>query len=45
MSTEDPDWWQAYRDEDDDTHLTLAGLIPSQEFQHKLVFLFIGVLF
>ena len=35
MSTDDPDWWQAYRDEDDDTHLTLAGLIPSQEFQHK----------
>lgn len=37
MSTDDPDWWQAYRDEDDDTHLTLAGLIPSQDFQHRFV--------
>nr|XP_026689598.1 MAGUK p55 subfamily member 5-like isoform X1 [Ciona intestinalis] len=33
MSMED-DWWQAYRD-DDDTHLSLAGLIPSQQFQQQ----------
>nr|CAB3263937.1 MAGUK p55 subfamily member 5-like [Phallusia mammillata] len=35
MCMDDSDWWQAYRDEDDDTHLSLAGLIPSQQFQHQ----------
>ncbi|CAK8692369.1 protein PALS1-like isoform X2 [Clavelina lepadiformis] len=35
MSTDDANWWQAYRDDEDDTHLTLAGLVPSQDFQHQ----------
>lgn len=35
MSMDDKDWWQAYRDADDDSHLTLAGLVPSQQFQHQ----------
>jgi len=35
MSVEDEDWWQAHKDEDQDNHLSLAGLIPSHQFQHK----------
>lgn len=33
ISQDDPDWWQAYRDNEKDQHL--AGLIPSQSFQEK----------
>ncbi|KAL3265893.1 hypothetical protein HHI36_010084 [Cryptolaemus montrouzieri] len=33
ISQEDPNWWQAYREGEDDQ--TLAGLIPSQTFQHQ----------
>lgn len=33
MSREDPNWWQAYREGEGDH--TLAGLIPSQSFQHQ----------
>jgi MAGUK p55 subfamily protein 5 len=33
ISEEDMDWWQAYKDGDKDQ--TLAGLIPSQDFQEK----------
>ena len=40
MSTDDEDWWQAHHDADDDTHLTLAGLIPSHRFQTRLVVTF-----
>lgn len=32
---EDPHWWQAYREGEEDQ--TLAGLIPSKSFQHQLV--------
>lgn len=35
MSHDDQDWWQAYREGDQD-HLTLPGLIPGQSFQHQL---------
>nr|XP_039260629.1 MAGUK p55 subfamily member 5-like isoform X1 [Styela clava] len=35
MSHDDQDWWQAYREGDQD-HLTLPGLIPGQNFQHQL---------
>ncbi|XP_028967512.1 MAGUK p55 subfamily member 5 [Galendromus occidentalis] len=31
ISTNDPNWWQAYKDGEDET--TLAGLIPSKSFQ------------
>ena len=37
MSTDDQDWWQAHKDSDQDNHLSLAGLIPSHQFQHKFV--------
>ncbi|KAK9746006.1 PDZ domain [Popillia japonica] len=33
ISQEDPNWWQAYREGEDDQ--TLAGLVPSQSFQHQ----------
>lgn len=33
ISHEDSNWWQAYREGEDDQ--TLAGLIPSQSFQHQ----------
>ncbi|XP_071571974.1 uncharacterized protein [Temnothorax nylanderi] len=33
ISQEDPNWWQAYREGEDDQ--TLAGLIPSRAFQHQ----------
>lgn len=33
LSREDPNWWQAYREGEEDQ--TLAGLIPSQSFQHQ----------
>lgn len=33
ISREDSNWWQAYREGEDDQ--TLAGLIPSQSFQHQ----------
>ncbi|XP_053981811.1 uncharacterized protein LOC128878038 isoform X5 [Hylaeus volcanicus] len=33
ISQEDPNWWQAYREGEDDQ--TLAGLIPSKAFQHQ----------
>ncbi|XP_062554488.1 protein PALS1 isoform X3 [Armigeres subalbatus] len=32
ISRDDPNWWQAYREGEEDQ--TLAGLIPSQSFQH-----------
>lgn len=34
MSQDDRDWWQAYREGDQD-NLTLPGLIPAQDFQHQ----------
>lgn len=34
MSQDDRDWWQAYREGDQD--LRLPGLIPAQDFQHQL---------
>ncbi|XP_025835102.1 MAGUK p55 subfamily member 5 isoform X1 [Agrilus planipennis] len=33
ISQEDPSWWQAYREGEEDQ--TLAGLVPSQSFQHQ----------
>lgn len=33
ISRDDPNWWQAYREGEEDQ--TLAGLIPSQSFQHQ----------
>ncbi|CAG9819508.1 unnamed protein product [Phaedon cochleariae] len=33
ISQEDPNWWQAYREGEEDQ--TLAGLVPSQTFQHQ----------
>lgn len=33
ISQEDPNWWQAYREGEEDQ--TLAGLIPSKSFQHQ----------
>ncbi|XP_044737039.1 protein PALS1 isoform X2 [Chrysoperla carnea] len=33
ISQEDPNWWQAYREGEEDQ--TLAGLIPSMAFQHQ----------
>lgn len=33
ISREDANWWQAYREGEEDQ--TLAGLIPSQSFQHQ----------
>lgn len=33
ISREDGNWWQAYREGEEDQ--TLAGLIPSQSFQHQ----------
>lgn len=33
ISQEDPNWWQAYREGEEDQ--TLAGLIPSRTFQHQ----------
>ncbi|XP_048507546.1 uncharacterized protein LOC105685455 isoform X2 [Athalia rosae] len=33
ISQEDPSWWQAYREGEEDQ--TLAGLIPSKSFQHQ----------
>ena len=33
ISQEDPNWWQAYREGEEDQ--TLAGLIPSRSFQHQ----------
>ncbi|EZA56262.1 MAGUK p55 subfamily member, partial [Ooceraea biroi] len=34
ISQEDPNWWQAYRDDEEETQ-PLAGLIPSRVFQHQ----------
>ncbi|EYC19205.1 hypothetical protein Y032_0025g1234 [Ancylostoma ceylanicum] len=36
LSTEDENWWQAYR-EGDDTSQSLAGLIPSSSFHQQVV--------
>ncbi|XP_066598306.1 uncharacterized protein [Prorops nasuta] len=33
ISQEDPNWWQAYKEGEEDQ--TLAGLIPSKAFQHQ----------
>ncbi|CAG9856278.1 unnamed protein product [Phyllotreta striolata] len=33
ISQEDANWWQAYREGEEDQ--TLAGLVPSQSFQHQ----------
>lgn len=33
ISQEDANWWQAYREGEEDQ--TLAGLIPSKSFQHQ----------
>ena len=33
INQEDPNWWQAYREGEDDQ--TLAGLIPSKTFQQQ----------
>lgn len=33
MNQEDPNWWQAYRDGEEDH--SLAGLIPSKPFQQQ----------
>lgn len=33
ISRDDPNWWQAFREGEEDQ--TLAGLIPSQSFQHQ----------
>ncbi|XP_071445308.1 protein PALS1 [Hetaerina americana] len=33
ISQEDPNWWQAFREGEEDQ--TLAGLIPSRSFQHQ----------
>lgn len=33
ISQEDPNWWQAYREGEEDQ--TLAGLVPSMAFQHQ----------
>lgn len=30
---DDPNWWQAYREGEEDQ--SLAGLIPSKSFQHQ----------
>lgn len=35
ISQEDPNWWQAYREGEEDQ--TLAGLVPSKAFQHQYV--------
>ena len=35
ISQEDPNWWQAFREGEEDQ--TLAGLIPSRSFQQQLV--------
>lgn len=40
MTKDDENWWQAYREGDQD-HLTLPGLIPSQNFQHQYATYFI----
>lgn len=34
IDQEDPNWWQAYRDKEDQQHV-LAGLIPSKNFQEQ----------
>lgn len=34
IDQEDPNWWQAFRDKEDEQHL-LAGLIPSKTFQEQ----------
>ncbi|WKY09572.1 hypothetical protein Q1695_002157 [Nippostrongylus brasiliensis] len=36
LSTEDENWWQAYREGDDTSH-SLAGLIPSSSFHQQVV--------
>lgn len=36
IDQEDPNWWQAYRDKEDQQHV-LAGLIPSKNFQEQYV--------
>lgn len=33
MNQQDPNWWQAYRDGEEDQ--SLAGLIPSKSFQQQ----------
>lgn len=35
ISQDDPNWWQAYREGEEDH--TLAGLIPSRSFQYQWV--------
>ena len=35
INQDDTNWWQAYRDGEDDQNL--AGLIPSKSFQEQLV--------
>lgn len=37
ISTDDPNWWQAYR-EGEREHQSLAGLIPSRLFQEQYVY-------
>lgn len=39
ISQEDPNWWQAYREGEEDQ--TLAGLVPSKAFQHQYVNIYI----
>lgn len=41
ISQEDPNWWQAYREGEEDQ--TLAGLIPSKAFQHQYVDIYVHV--
>jgi Variant SH3 domain len=36
ISQDDPNWWQAFREGEEDQ--TLAGLIPSRSFQQQLVY-------
>lgn len=40
ISTEDANWWQAYR-EGEQEHQSLAGLIPSRTFQEQYVYTYI----
>lgn len=35
INDDDPQWWQAYKEGDKQNSTSLAGLIPSQEFQQK----------
>lgn len=39
ISQDDPNWWQAYRDGDEDNQ-PLAGLVPGTIFLHDVVLFF-----